>query len=212
MKIKSLLLVFLFMTSFVGFSQNVHPNNKNWGPNDTIVVPAVMYEGELIPYRELEEVWVSNLPPRKLEKAKREYQRLRNAVYVTYPMAREAGIIMNEINLQLASQTSRKSRKEVIKSRENDLRIKFTKPLTRLSVYQGKVLMKILNRQTGNNCYEIIKDYKGGLDARLYQTVAFFWGSNLKQDWEPETNSFDRDINNIIKEINFRWYGTEEDR
>ena len=71
--------------------------------------------------------------------------------------------------------------------------------------------MKILNRQTGNNCYDIIKEYKGGLNARLYQTVAFFWGSNLKQDWDLAQNSTDRDINNIIREINYKWFGTYQD-
>lgn len=199
------------MTSFVGFSQSVYPNSKNWGINDTIVVPAIIYNGELIPYKELEEVWISDLPPKKLAKAKKEYQRLRNAVYVTYPLGRTAGTIINEINAELEQKTTKKSRKELIKSREADLRAKFTLPLTRLSVYQGKILMKILNRQTGNNCYDIIKDYKGGLDARLYQTVAFFWGSNLKQDWEPNKNSLDRDIENIIKEINFKWFGREQE-
>ena len=44
--------------------------------------------------------------------------------------------------------------------------------------------MKLINRQTGNNCYEILKEYKGGLNARFYQTVAFFVGGNLKQDWD----------------------------
>jgi hypothetical protein len=170
-----------------------------------------MYNGELVPFRELEDVWVSNLSPRKLEKAKREYYRLRNAVYVTYPYARQAGKVITEINLELADKNTRKSRKEVINAREEDLRAKFTEPLTKLSVYQGKVLMKILNRQTGNNCYDIIKEYKGGFNARVYQTVAFFFGSSLKQDWDLASNSTDRDINNIIKEIHFRWYGTYSD-
>ncbi len=44
--------------------------------------------------------------------------------------------------------------------------------------------MKLINRQTGNNCYEIIKEYKGGFTARMYQTVAFFFNSNLKQPYD----------------------------
>src|ERR687884_693788 len=80
--------------------------------------------------------------------------------------------------------SSKRERKDYIKSREKELREKFAEPLTNLSVYQGKILMKLINRQTGNNCYDIIKEYKNGLTARLYQTVAFFFGSSLKQDYD----------------------------
>lgn len=216
MKTKFLLLlatVFCSLTVFASpLISDTTIQNRNWGPNDTIVVPAIMYNGELVPFRELEEVWVSNMSPKKLEKVKREYYRLKNAVYVTYPYARQAGIIINEINLELADKNTRKSRKEVIKAREADLRAKFTEPLTNLSVYQGKILMKILNRETGNNCYDIIKEYKGGFNARVYQTVAFFFGSNLKQDWNLASNATDRDINNIIREINFKWFGRYADK
>ena len=215
MKSKILLILVTVFSSLTVFASPIVSDTiiekRNTGPYDTIVVRAVMYNGELVPFRELEDVWVSNLSPRKLEKAKREYYRLRNAVYVTYPYARQAGKVITEINLELADKNTRKSRKEVINAREEDLRAKFTEPLTKLSVYQGKVLMKILNRQTGNNCYDIIKEYKGGFNARVYQTVAFFFGSSLKQDWDLASNSTDRDINNIIKEIHFRWYGTYSD-
>ena len=74
-------------------------------------------------------------------------------------------------------------------------------------MYQGKILMKLINRQTGNNCYEIIKEYKGGLNARFYQTVAWFVGGNLKQDWDLKENLMDRQIDNIVKEIDGSWYG-----
>ena len=74
-----------------------------------------------------------------------------------------------------------------------------------LSVYQGRVLMKLINRQTGNNCYEIIKEYKNGLTARVYQTVAFFFGSSLKQDWDLKDKT-DRQIENFVKEIDGMWY------
>ncbi|NDB53145.1 MAG: DUF4294 domain-containing protein [Chitinophagaceae bacterium] len=80
------------------------------------------------------------------------------------------------------------------------------KPLTNLSVYQGKILMKLINRQTGNNCYEIVKEFKGSFNARLYQTVAFFFGGNLKQDWDLAQNRTDRDIESIIREIDGTWY------
>ncbi|MFY8128020.1 MAG: DUF4294 domain-containing protein [Chitinophagaceae bacterium] len=139
------------------------------------------------------------------QKAQRaEWTRLRNAVYVTFPYAKAASKIMNEINAKLVGVTNRKERKIIIKSREKELRAEFTSKLTNLSVYQGKVLMKLINRETGNNCYEIIQEYKGGFTATVYQTVAFVFGTNLKQAYNP--NDKDRDIETIVQELE-RMYG-----
>lgn len=179
---------------------------KKWGPNDTIYVSAIWYHNELLPYKELEMAWVSNMPPDKLAKWVEEWTRLRNAVYVTYPYARLAGITINDMNAKLAQMDSRKERKAYIKSRERELKEQFSDPLSNLSVYQGKILMKLINRQTGNNCYEIVKEYKNGITARFYQTVAFFFGGNMKQDYDLKDKT-DRNIENIVKEIDGSWYG-----
>ncbi len=180
--------------------------SRKWGPNDTIIVDAIWYNREMQSYKEEEMIWVSKLSPEKLQKYIAEWTRLRNAVYVTYPYARVAGSTINDINDKLANVHAKKKRKEYIKSREKELRKSFADPLSNLSVYQGKVLMKLINRQTGNNCYEIIKEYKGGMNARLYQTVAFFFGSNLKQKWDLSDKT-DRQIENFVNEIDGAWYG-----
>ena len=200
------LVIVAVLLSFSFFSQAQPSSNAGkWGPNDTLIVPAIIYQGESLPYKELEMVWVSNMPPDKLAKYIEEWSRLRNAVYVTYPYARIAGTTINDINTHLANVSSKKERKNYIKTREKELRAQFTQPMENLSVYQGKVLMKLINRQTGNNCYDIIKDYKNGITARLYQTVAFFFGSSLKQDWDINDKT-DRQIENFVKEIDGVWY------
>ena len=196
--------VLLLCLSFCCQAQ-MNPNAGKWGPNDTLIVPAIIYQGESLPYKELEMVWVSNMPPDKLAKYIEEWSRLRNAVYVTYPYARIAGVTINDINTHLTNVSSKKQRKSYIKTREKELRAQFTDPMENLSVYQGKVLMKLINRQTGNNCYDIIKDYRNGITARLYQTVAFFFGSSLKQDWDLNDKT-DRQIENFVKEIDGVWY------
>ena len=180
---------------------------KKWGPNDTVIVPAIFYQNEIVNYKEESMVWISKLPPGKLAKFIEEWNRLRNAVYVTYPYARIAGVTINAINAQLDGVTTKIERKAIIKSREKELKAEFTEPLSNLSVYQGKVLMKLINRQTGNNCYEIIKEFKGGLNARFYQTVAWFVGGNLRQEWDTKANKTDRQIENFVKEIDGAWYG-----
>jgi peptide methionine sulfoxide reductase MsrA len=188
-----------------GNAQGTQFKNPVYGPHDTIYVTGIMYDGELMPYKELEMVYVSSLPYKKMVQAIEKYNRLRNAVYVTYPYARRAGVTLNEVNDQLKVITSNAERKNYIKSREKELKDQFTDPLSNLSVYQGKVLMKLINRQTGNNCYEIIKEYRGGINARLYQTVAFFFGSSLKQDYDVH-EATDHQIETIVNEIDGTWY------
>ena len=111
---------------------------------------------------------------------------------------------MNILNVQLAHILKSEDRKKCIQSKEKELKKEFTDPLTNLSIYQGKVLMKLINRETGNNCYEIIKEYKGGFTARFYQTVAFFFSSNLKQPYDK--NGEDVEMEKIVQEVE-RMYG-----
>ena len=198
-----LFMALLFAKTKV-FAQTAAPSK--WGPNDTLIVSAIIYNGESMPFKELDMVYVSNLPPDKLAKYIAAYNRLRNAVYVTYPYARTAGFTLNDVNFRLASITNKGDRKKYIKSREKELKAQFADPLSNLSVYQGRVLMKLINRQTGNNCYELIKEYRGGINARLYQTVAFFFGSSLKQDYDSEHDVTDRQIEAIVREIDGVWY------
>jgi hypothetical protein len=168
---------------------------------------AVVYNGDTIEAKTLENIYFySRLNEAQLS-AQAKYNRLRNAVYVTYPYARRAGIIMNDINTKLLNIPKKDDRRKYIHSREKELKKEFTTPLTNLSIYQGKVLMKLINRETGNNCYEIIKEYKGGFNARLYQTVAFFFNSNLKQPYNAATD--DAIIEKLVKEVQ-RMHGFQD--
>lgn len=153
-------------------------------PDGSFLREAVVYQGDTIEMKTLGCLYVYGYMTDAHRRARAEYNRLRNAVYVTYPYARRAGMVMNDINRHLENIPKKSDRKKYIQSREKDLKREFTTPLTNLSVYQGKVLMKLINRETGNNCYEIIKEYKGGLTARFYQTVAFFFNSSLKQPYD----------------------------
>jgi len=199
--------VFFLAAQSLAAQENVPPSGvpmPELGPNDTIPVPAFVHEGTLVPGGNLQWVYVSRPYPPHLLKRRQEWTRLRNAVYVTYPYARKAAFIINDINYKLASIPNKGDRKRYIKSREKELKKEFGDPIKNLSVYQGKVLMKLINRQTGNNCYDILKEYKGGLNARVFQTVAFVFGSNLKQPYDAYSG--DRDIENIVMEVE-RLYG-----
>ncbi|MFZ4770673.1 MAG: DUF4294 domain-containing protein [Ferruginibacter sp.] len=175
-----------------------------YGINDTITTFAVVYIGDTLEAKTLYPIELYTRYSAAQRNRRAEWTRLRNAVYVTYPYARRAGAVMNDINAHLKFIPEKEKRKKYIRSREKELRKEFTDPLTNLSVYQGKVLMKLINRETGNNCYEIIKEYKGGFTARAYQTIAFFFGSNLKQAYDQ--NGDDAEMESIVKEVQ-RMYG-----
>lgn len=187
----------------------VKPAQAQYGPNDTIVHAAVVYNGDTIEAKTLSAVFFYSKLNGSQQTAAAKYNRLRNAVYVTYPYARKAGIVMNEMNDRLARIKDSEEKRKYIHSKESALRKEFTDPLTNLSIYQGKVLMKLINRETGNNCYEIIKEYKGGLTARLYQTVAFFFSTSLKQSYDEQNE--DATVEKLVKEVQ-RMYGYRDIR
>jgi hypothetical protein len=190
-------IVLLVMTgSMIIIQSNAQ---SRYGPNDTLVVPVIVYNGDTMTYREFEPVYVfANMTPEQ-QAAYKKWTRLRNAVYVTYPYALQAGYIINEINDNLGRMPESQKRKAYLKSKEAELKKKFADPLTNLSVYQGKVLMKLINRETNNNCYELIKEYKGGISARFWQTVAWVFGSSLKQHYDPQ--GLDAEMEKIVKEV-----------
>lgn len=177
-----------------------------YGKNDTIFVKAMVIDGELVGGKDLQEIFIWGGNPKDAAKYWAEWTRLRNAVYVTYPYARQAGVVMADVQEHLKTIKSKSERKKYIKSREKEVRAAFGDKIMDLSVYQGKVLMKLINRQTGEDCYEIIKEVKGGFTARFYQTLMFFVGSDLKQEWNPTENKIDRQIDGIVQEID-RMYG-----
>jgi len=172
-----------------------------YGIHDTLVMPAVVYDGDTIPALTLPGVYVWQ----RNNSARAEWTRLRNAVYITYPYARRAAIVFNDIEKHIANNPDRRYVSNYINSKEKELRKEFTEPITNLSVYQGKVLMKLINRETnGVDCFSIVKQLKGGFTARFWQTIAFVFGSNLKQPYDPR--GADAEIESIVKEVQ-RMYG-----
>jgi hypothetical protein len=180
------------------------PVFSQYGPADTLVCSAVVYQGDTIEAKILAGVYVFKRDPRNA-KARAEWTRLRNAIYVTYPYARRAGWVFSDIENHIAHNPNKGEVVRYINSREKELKKEFTEPLKNLSVYQGKVLMKLINRETGGtNCYDILKELKGGFSARLWQTVAFVFGSDLKQPYDATGK--DAEMESIVKEVQ-RMYG-----
>ena len=165
---------------------------------DSIAVSAIVIGSDTIPSITLRIVEVVDKLPKKFRKQREAWTRLRNAVYVTYPYAKSAARILKDVNSHLATLQDKKAKKKYLAEVESKMKAEFGNKLENLSVYQGKVLMKLINRETGENCYEIIKELKGGFSARMWQTVAFFFGGNLKSEYDAQE---DKDIEAIVQEI-----------
>lgn len=199
-KILCLLLIIFLCSNRKTFAQQ-----QQYGKYDTLVVHGyVMPDGEIIPYVSLPPVEVVKQLTRKQIRYWAEWNRLRNAVYVTYPYAKASARIINEINAKLVNVKDKAKRKAIIRSREKEMKKEFADKVTQLSIYQGRVLMKLIYRQTNNSCYEIIQEYKGSFNAAFWQTVAVLFGGNLRLRYDAY--GADRDLEKIVQDV-ARMYG-----
>ena len=97
--------------------------------------------------------------------------------------------IARELYVELKQEKENDKRREFRHYRrdvEKEMRERFEKELKDLSIGQGEMLFKLINRETGNNAYSIIKDIKGGFTAWFYQQVGKHFGYNLKDEYNPE--------------------------
>jgi nucleoside diphosphate kinase len=120
-------------------------------------------------------------------------------VYKVYPYAVAAGFIMQDIDAAMSLMRSKEAKQMYKRHKEDELNKKFKGELVNLTMSQGQVLVKLIARQTGKPCYQIIKDLKGGLNARIWQTVAILFDNNLKNNYDPMGE--DEAMESIVLEI-----------
>jgi len=134
----------------------------------------------------------------------RELALLRYNVYKAYPYALIAANVIKNVDEELAKLPNRKAEKIYLKKVEAELKSKFKGQLENLTMSQGVILVKLINRETGKDCYGIIKDLKGGFSAIVWQSVAFVFNNNLRKRYDPTYE--DREIEKVVQEINQRGY------
>ncbi|MFM1828578.1 MAG: hypothetical protein RL624_819 [Bacteroidota bacterium] len=134
----------------------------------------------------------------------RELALLRYNVYKAYPYALIAANVIKNVDEELAKLPNRKAEKIYLKKVEAELKSKFKGQLENLTMSQGAILVKLINRETGKDCYGIIKDLKGGFSAIVWQSVAFVFNNNLRKRYDPIDE--DREIEKVVQEINQRGY------
>ncbi|MCS7077803.1 MAG: DUF4294 domain-containing protein [Bacteroidia bacterium] len=115
-----------------------------------------------------------------------EFSRLRYNVIKLLPYANEAARRMAIIEADLAKISDKKERKKYIEREEKRLFGDFQEDVEDLSINQGKILIKLIHRQTKHRAYDIIKEMKGSTTAFFWQGVCRIFGTNLKLEYDPE--------------------------
>ena len=157
-------------------------------------------QGDTVYYMWLRELVIR--APRKFKNAaeERQFWRLVYNVKKVYPYAKMAGRKLHQLNEQYLAIDSEKDRKAYSQKVEEELKAEFEGELRKLSVTQGRILMRLVDRETGNTTYEIVKDFRGSVSAVFWQAIAKVFGSNLKTQFDPSSGE-DKMIEQIIYQI-----------
>ncbi len=164
-----------------------------------ILLGAVIENGDTIAMVYLDDVWVIDKLPKKWAKKQEAYNRLRYNVYKTYPYAVIAAGVLKDVDVNLMKIPDKKAQKAYMKSVEKELKKRFKGELEEMTISQGQVLVKLINRESGRNVFNIIKEVKGGFNAVIYQSVAMLFSNNLRREYDPKGD--DRDIEAIVQEL-----------
>ena len=171
------------------------------GPKDKMIVWAVVEGSDTVPIMSLPDVNVYAPMTFKNEQQKQQYNKLIYNVKKAYPYAVLAGIKIREYDATLSTIKSEVERKIYMKKAEGELMNQFKKDIEHLTAKQGRILIKLIDRETGNTSYDLLKELRGSFSAFMWQTVATLWGNNLKTQYDP-TKGEDMLIEGIIQQIN----------
>lgn len=127
----------------------------------------------------------------------KKHKRLIRNVKAVYPYALEARRLLFELNERLAVATSDKEREEITEELEDQLIEKYTPVLEKMTFTQGKILIRLINRETSLTTYQIVKDFRGNFSAKFWNVIARIFRANLKQEYDP-TQGEDKLIEQII--------------
>ncbi|MBR2860182.1 MAG: DUF4294 domain-containing protein [Alistipes sp.] len=133
----------------------------------------------------------------------RRYQRLIRQVKKCYPLAKQARIEMEKMERQLLAVKDKKEQEELAKELQKQLIKQYTPIILKMTISEGKVLLKLIDRETEYTAFQIIKDFRGGFVAGFWQMFAKMFGNNLKLEYEPETK--DRVLEQIVTYYEMGW-------
>ena len=168
-------------------------------PIDGILVRAKVIDGDTVPYVTLSEIKVFGERTFKDPVLAEKYRRLKRDVKKVYPYAVLAGIKLKEYDAVLAKMPLEAERKIYMKKVEKELKKQFEGDVRNMTMTQGRILIKLIDRETGNTSYDLVKELRGSFSAFMWQSVARLFGSSLKSEYDPQGD--DKMIEQIIQLI-----------
>lgn len=115
-----------------------------------------------------------------------EHERMVRAVKKVYPLALDAAVRLEELDKELEKLDLKRDRKVYTRAVEDALKEEITPVLWRMTRYEGKILIKLIDRETDHTVFSIVKDIRSGFTAGFYQAIAKLFGANLKLEYDPE--------------------------
>jgi len=184
-------------------AQTATPAPVTLGKNDTIKTAMTNLDGELVPWIVEPEVRIVDTRIFASEADRLNYRRLRYNVMKVLPYARFAGQRYRQLQRDLAVTADRKKQKELVSTCEGEIKNLFNKEIKNLTISQGEVLIKLIDRETGQTSFAMVKELKGGFKAFMFQSVASIFGHNLKETYDPEEQ---KDIEAILNQAGYNSY------
>jgi len=161
-----------------------------------VMLPTTVINGERIPWILLREVVITDTRVFKTPADRARYNRLKYNVLKVLPYAKFAEDRYDRLQRELAVTSGKREQKRLIKTCEKEIKTMFNREIKKMSISQGEILIKLIDRQTGNSSYELVRDLRGGVSAFFYQSVAKIFGHDLKNTYDPDQ---EREIEYIIR-------------
>ncbi|WPU93093.1 DUF4294 domain-containing protein [Mucilaginibacter sabulilitoris] len=200
MKFIGFLLLFCCCITGSLRAQTDKPAPVSLGKNDTIKTAMTDLDGELVPWIVTPEVKIVDTRIFASEADRMAYLRLRYNVFKVLPYARFAGERYRQLQRDLALTGDKHKQKELVKACETEIKTLFNKEIKNLTISQGEVLIKLIDRETGTTSFAMVKELKGGFKAFMFQSVASIFGHNLKETYDPEEQ---KDIEAILRQAGY---------
>lgn len=167
-------------------------------PNSSVIVVVHIENGDTMPYVALPEFdYIESIYLRS-KKQQRKWNKLMRNVVKVYPYAQITGELLEYYDEELAKIEDENERKAFMEESEEVLKAEFKGEIMDMTVSQGKVLVKLIDRETGNTSYELIKQLRSGFTAFMWNSIAVLFGNNLKAEYDPVE---DADIEQIVQMI-----------
>ncbi len=193
---------FLLLILFV-FAGAVPPDTLDVLPGDQLrgghTVAARVVNGDTIPVIELRPVNVIAEREFGSRWEAYRYNRTVRNVKVAYPYAKLAGHMFREYSRELMELDTERERRQFISEAEEEIRDNFEADLKRLTFSQGLILIKLIDRETDQTSYHILKEFRGAFSAVFWQSLGRIFGYNLREEYDPYGE--DRHIEEIVQLI-----------